>query len=56
MHVEDSQGTFFQYAFAIKAKYGRDLVEMKKDVVVRLVGTINRVGSTFVFLVDEIRR
>jgi hypothetical protein len=54
--VVDGKGTFFQYAFAKKDRYGKELVDLKRGTPIRLLGTVAKVGTRYVFLVDEIRR
>jgi hypothetical protein len=54
--VEDSNGDLFQYAFASKEKYGRELIKMKRGDSLRLVGKVQKVGSTYVFMIEEIRK
>jgi len=54
--VTDEKGTIFQYSFAKKDKYGKELVDLKAGTGMRLIGTIAIVDATYVFLVEEIRR
>ena len=54
--VTDEKGTFFQYCFAKKDKYGKELVDLKVGTGMRLIGAVARVKTEYVFLVDEILR
>jgi len=65
--VKDRKGDFFQYVFADKEKYGRDLVKMERGTSLRLIGTIedrryvvepNPPSDTphYVFMVEEISK
>lgn len=54
--VTDSKGVYFQYAFADKEKYARQLIQMKKNEPLRLIGKVEAVGSKYVLMVEEIRQ
>ena len=41
--------------FANKEKYGRALIQMKSGDRLRLIGKVQRVQGTYVFMVEEIR-
>jgi hypothetical protein len=56
IYVRDSKDTLFQYAFANKKKYGRDLLKMTKGDRLCLIGTVESVESTYVFMVEEIEK
>jgi len=55
-HVRDSNYALFQFVFANKEKYGRALLQMKTGDRLRLIGKVQRVQSTCVFMVEEIRK
>jgi len=52
--VRDVNGDLFQFAFASKATYGRDLLKLKRGDRIRLIGEIKRVENEFVLIADEI--
>ncbi|MBW2648046.1 MAG: hypothetical protein JRE23_18150 [Deltaproteobacteria bacterium] len=52
-HVRDK---LFQFVFANKEKCGRALLHLKSGDRLRLIGKVQRVQGTYVFMVEEIRR
>ena len=55
-HVRDSNYELFQFVFANKEKCGRALLHLRSGDRLRLIGKVQRVQGTYVFMVEEIRR
>jgi hypothetical protein len=54
--VRDSKGELFQYGFADKAKFGKQLLNMKRGDKMRLIGKIKQVDVKFGFMIEDIQK
>jgi uncharacterized FlaG/YvyC family protein len=52
--IDDENGVSFHHLVADKAKYGRDLLKLKRGAKMRLVGKIKQVGRLYYFFVEQI--